>query len=173
MSRRYRRKRQKHFIWELCMTPACFSHSCTSPEYYGGGSEADATRVSAAIRSSTTHIIDKTYHQNQILGRALLESVLLLDGKIIFSAVRQKEMAFYGVGPTDLEGIVQQLTADSRCGGRHFPLRDRHRSEFKVSLRSRRKGRCKRDRQLFWRRWPCPCGGLHHAGKRLRCRQQS
>ena len=30
----------------------------------------------------------KTYVQNQIMGRAVLESVLFLDGKCIFSVVR-------------------------------------------------------------------------------------
>ena len=39
--------------------------------------------------------VQKTYLQNQILGRALLESITMLDGKIIFSAIRQKDMAFY------------------------------------------------------------------------------
>ena len=52
---------------------------------------------------------EKTYNQNQILGRALLESILLLDGQCIATYVRQKEMEFYGVKPKDLEGIVSQL----------------------------------------------------------------
>lgn len=42
---------------------------------------------------------EKTYNQNQILGRALLESILLLDGQCIATYVRQKEMEFYGVKP--------------------------------------------------------------------------
>lgn len=51
----------------------------------------------------------KSYVQNQILGRALLESILLLDGKIIVSVIDQKMMDFYGVLPKHLEGIVNQL----------------------------------------------------------------
>ena len=39
----------------------------------------------------------KTYLQNQILGRALLESMLLMDGKCIISALRKKDLDFYGV----------------------------------------------------------------------------
>jgi len=63
---------------------------------------------------SASKVIDdsfyrKTYMQNQILGRCLLESILLLDGKIIFSAVSQKMMELYGAVPADLDGIIDQL----------------------------------------------------------------
>ncbi len=63
---------------------------------------------------SASKVIDdsfyrKTYMQNQILGRCLLESILLLDGKIIFSAVSQKMMELYGAAPADLDGIIDQL----------------------------------------------------------------
>lgn len=51
----------------------------------------------------------KTYLQNQILGRALLESMLLMDGKCIISALRKKDLDFYGVTSEDLDGIVSQL----------------------------------------------------------------
>ncbi len=63
---------------------------------------------------SSAQVIDdsfyrKTYMQNQILGRCLLESILLLDGKIIFSYVSQKMMQLYGAVPADLDGIIDQL----------------------------------------------------------------
>ena len=51
----------------------------------------------------------KTYLQSQILGRALLESVSFLDKQCIFTVVRKKDMEFYGVDKSDLEGIVDQL----------------------------------------------------------------
>ena len=61
-----------------------------------------------------TDIIDntfysKTYVQNQILGRALLESVMFFDGKCVFSVVSRKEMDFYNITYKDLDGIVEQL----------------------------------------------------------------
>ena len=34
----------------------------------------------------------KTYRQNQILGRALMESILLLEGRVIMGRIRQKDM---------------------------------------------------------------------------------
>ena len=51
----------------------------------------------------------KTYAQNQILGKALLSSTRILDGRCIFSVVSQKEMEFYGVDTNDLDGIIDQL----------------------------------------------------------------
>lgn len=63
---------------------------------------------------NTTKIIDetfyqKTYVQNQILGRVLLESILVLDKKVIASCVTQKMMNFYGATNHDLDGIVEQM----------------------------------------------------------------
>lgn len=77
----------------------------------------------------------KTYVQNQVLGRTLMESVLLLDGKIIVGRVRQKEMTFYGVGPKDLDGIVNQLRVTEGVEVAIF-LYETGSQEYKVSLRS-------------------------------------
>ncbi|MCR5302609.1 MAG: bifunctional oligoribonuclease/PAP phosphatase NrnA [Lachnospiraceae bacterium] len=52
---------------------------------------------------------EKSYIQNQILGRALLESMVFMDGKCIVSMVDRKMMDFYGILPKHLEGIVSQL----------------------------------------------------------------
>ncbi len=51
----------------------------------------------------------KTYLQSQILGRALFESVSFLDKRCIFTVVRKKDMEFYDVDKSDLDGIVDQL----------------------------------------------------------------
>lgn len=77
----------------------------------------------------------KTYIQNQVLGRALMESILLLDGKIIMGRIRQKDMEFYGVGPKDLEGIVNQLRVTKGVEVAIF-LHETGNQEYKVSLRS-------------------------------------
>lgn len=77
----------------------------------------------------------KTYVQNQILGRALLESILLLKGKVIMSALRKADMVFYGVTSKDLEGIVSQLRVTEGCECAIF-LYETGNHEYKVSLRS-------------------------------------
>lgn len=61
-----------------------------------------------------TSIIDdtffrKTYEQNLLLGRALLESKRLLDGKLIYSYVSFAIMDELGVNGRDTSGIIDQL----------------------------------------------------------------
>ena len=78
---------------------------------------------------------EKTYVQNQILGRALLESIVFMDGKCIVSMVDKKTMNFYQVEPHDLEGIVSQLrnTKGVECA---IFMYQTDTLTYKVSLRS-------------------------------------
>ena len=90
------------------MIPVVFQYSCTSPETM----EIAAELMRKGIDGN--EIIDKTYYektyvQNQILGRALLESMLILDKRCIVSVIRKKSMEFFQAKPSDLEGIVSQL----------------------------------------------------------------
>ncbi len=77
----------------------------------------------------------KTYLQNQILGRALLESVMFYDGKCIFTAISRKDMEFYGVTSADLDGIVNQLLITEGVEVAIF-LYELDMQQYKVSLRS-------------------------------------
>jgi phosphoesterase RecJ-like protein len=112
-----------------------FRHSCTAPSTMEAAAELMRHGIDTARIINDTYY-DKTYHQNQILGRALLESILLMDGKIIFSVVRKKEMKFYGVGPADLDGIVQTLMGTKGVEAAIF-LYETAVQEYKVSMRSR------------------------------------
>lgn len=78
---------------------------------------------------------EKTYVQNQILGRALLESFLFMDGKCAVSMVDKKTMSFYQAQPHDLDGIVNHLrnTKGVECAIFMYQLDT---LEYKVSLRS-------------------------------------
>ena len=78
---------------------------------------------------------EKTYVQNQILGRALLESILFMDGKCIVSMIDKKTMAFYNADSHDLEGIVSQLRSTKGVECAIF-LYQTDTLEYKVSLRS-------------------------------------
>jgi len=89
-----------------------------------------------------TEIIDKsfykkTYIQNQILGRALLESVMFYNGKCIFSAISQDVLDFYGVTGRELEGIVEQLRLTDGVDVAIFMYQTGE-NEYKVSLRSKK-----------------------------------
>lgn len=77
----------------------------------------------------------KTYVQNQLLGRALLESFCLFDGACIFSVIRYKDMEFYGAENFDLEGIVDQLRVTEGVECAVF-LHELQTCVFKVSMRS-------------------------------------
>lgn len=78
----------------------------------------------------------KTYVQNQILGRALLESVVFYHGTCIFTALRRKDLEFYGVADCDLDGIVDQLivTKGVECAIFMYEIEAQ---KYKVSLRSK------------------------------------
>ena len=78
---------------------------------------------------------EKTYVQNQILGRALLESFLFMDGRCIVSMIDKKTMAFYNTDSNDLEGIVSQLRSTKGVECAIF-LYQTDTLEYKVSLRS-------------------------------------
>ena len=80
----------------------------------------------------------KSYIQNQILGRALLESVLFYDGKCIFSSVSIEEMNFYGVTGKELGGVIEQLRLTDGVEVAIF-LYETDKNEYKVSLRSKKK----------------------------------
>lgn len=78
---------------------------------------------------------EKTYLQNQILGRALLESMLVLEGRCIVSVISKQTMDFYGASSNDLDGIVSQmlLTIGVDCS---LFMYETSPLEYKVSLRS-------------------------------------
>jgi phosphoesterase RecJ-like protein len=51
----------------------------------------------------------KTYNQNRVLGKTLLESRLFLDGRVIVGVVSQETMKEFDVLPKHMDGIVNQL----------------------------------------------------------------
>lgn len=114
-----------------------FQYSCTRPE--------TLETVAALLRKGVngnyiidTTFLEKTYVQNQILGRALLESILVLDGACIISGIKRKDMDFYRVKPADLDGIVSQLRLTKGVETAIF-LYELNNQEYKVSMRSKQK----------------------------------
>ncbi len=78
---------------------------------------------------------EKTFIQNQILGRALLESILFMDGKCIVATISKKMMDFYGVTGKDLDGIINQMRNTRGVEVAIF-LYELDNLEYKVSMRS-------------------------------------
>lgn len=87
-----------------------------------------------------TQIIDetfykKTYNQNQILGKALLDSRLFLNNQCILSVLMQEDLETYHVATRHLEGIVSQLRVTKDVDVAVL-IYETEKNEFKVSMRS-------------------------------------
>lgn len=77
----------------------------------------------------------KTFEQNKILGQALLNSQLHLNGAVIATAVTCEEMTKYRVLPKHLDGIVSQLRVTKDVEAAVF-LYENEDGTWKVSMRS-------------------------------------
>ncbi|MDO5425344.1 MAG: bifunctional oligoribonuclease/PAP phosphatase NrnA [Eubacteriales bacterium] len=111
-----------------------FQYSCCSPK------TMEIAGKLMAMGIDFSGIVDRTFYQKsylqvQILGRALLESMMLFDGRCIVSVIRNKEMQFYGVTPADLDGIVSQLRSTRGVEVAIF-MYESNVQEYKVSMRS-------------------------------------
>lgn len=111
-----------------------FQYSCTTPETMAIGAKLMGMGIDFSKIVDET-FYEKSYVQNQILGRCLMESIMVLDGKCIVGSVKKRDMDFYGVVPKDLDGIVQQLRVTKGVEVAIF-LYEVKTQEFKVSLRS-------------------------------------
>lgn len=78
---------------------------------------------------------EKTYLQTQIMGRAVLESMCIMDGRCIVSVVSRRMMEFYRVTSKDLDGIVNQLQSVKGVDCAIF-MYETGTMEYKVSMRS-------------------------------------
>ena len=78
---------------------------------------------------------EKTYVQTLVCAKAVSESVRFMDGKCIFSVVDKTMMEFFGVGPKDLDGVINQLriVKGVECAIFMYQIDT---MEYKVSMRS-------------------------------------
>lgn len=111
-----------------------FQYSCTS---------AKTMNIAGKLMElgiDFTKIVDdtfykKTFQQNRILGQALVDSRLYLDGKCIATVVTRAQMQEFEVEPKHLEGIVQQLRVTKDVEAAMF-LYETPEGDYKVSMRS-------------------------------------
>jgi len=111
-----------------------FKHSNTSEKTL----QIAGKLISKGIPFST--LIDesfyaRTYMQNQVLGRCLMESILALDGKVVIASLNRKMLDFYGASSPDLDGIIDQLRVTKGTEVAIF-IYETNFHEFKVSMRS-------------------------------------
>lgn len=77
----------------------------------------------------------RTYTQTQLLGRTLLTSMRIMDGKCIVATITRRMMEFYGAQTEDIEGIIEQLRVTTGVEVAIL-LHETGEQEYKVSLRS-------------------------------------
>ncbi len=77
----------------------------------------------------------KTFLQNRLIGYAVMNSKLLLDGKMIVTKITLKDMEQFGAQIKDTEGIVDQLRLTKGIEVAMFAREDEP-DTYKVSLRA-------------------------------------
>ncbi|MDD3403852.1 MAG: bifunctional oligoribonuclease/PAP phosphatase NrnA [Hespellia sp.] len=112
-----------------------FQYSCTAPSTMETAAVLLRKEIDANEITDRTYS-EKTYTQNQILGKALLESMMLLNRKCIASIVTLKDLHFFEADARDLEGIVSQLRNTKGVEVAIF-LYELEPQVYKVSLRSK------------------------------------
>lgn len=111
-----------------------FQYSCTGPSTFMAAAELLGKGIDAPKIVRDTFYV-KTYAQNQILGRALMESIMFLGGACIVSYIRKSTMEFYGVTPKELDGIVSHLKNTKGVKTAVF-MYETEPEVYKISLRS-------------------------------------
>ena len=89
---------------------------------------------------NTSRIIDdtfyrKTFIQNKVHGRALIESELTMEGKVIYSVISENILESYGAKGSDLDGTIDQLrmTEGVECA---ILMHQTGQDVYKISMRS-------------------------------------
>lgn len=112
-----------------------FRYSCTSPE---------TMRIAANLMEYDIPFhkiieegyVEKPYKVNRFIARAVLESQVIADGKVIYSMISRKLMQEEGIERTELDGIVEQLRNTAGVEVAIF-LYEMHSTMWRVSLRSK------------------------------------
>ncbi len=111
-----------------------FQYSCTSSKTMQIAGALMDTGINYPKIVDETYYM-KTYEQNRILGKALMDSELCLNGKCIYSLIQRKDMEKYHVRPEDLDGIVSRLRSTAGVEAAIF-LYQNEEGSYKISLRS-------------------------------------
>lgn len=112
-----------------------FRHSCTSPETMEIAAKLMRKGIDGSRIINITYY-DKSYHQKLILGKVLLDSILLLDGRVALGYVQYDDLAFYEVAASDLDGIVETLMGTCGVEAAVF-IYEEEPAVHKVSMRSK------------------------------------
>lgn len=110
-----------------------FQYSCTSAKTMNNAGVLMEMGIDYPKIITDTYYL-KSYDQNRILGYALLNSKLYLDGKVIVTYLTKADMEQFNCSSKDLEGIVNQLRITKGTEVALF-LYECEDGSFKASLR--------------------------------------
>ena len=111
-----------------------FQYSCTSSKTMEiAGQLMDKGIDYSRIVDDTFYI--RTFAQQQILGKALMDAELHFNGTCISSVVKRKQLEKFHVEPKDLDGIVSTLRSTAGVEAAVF-VSPNENDTYKVSLRS-------------------------------------
>ena len=111
-----------------------FQYSCATPSTFRAAAKLLEKEIDAPKMIQETYY-EKTFAQNQILGYALMNAKLHLEGKCISSVLSKSDMEQYGVNAKDLDGIVSHLRNTSGVEVAVF-MYELDTEGYKVSLRA-------------------------------------
>jgi len=111
-----------------------FQYSCTSAKTMSVGGILMGKGIDYPKIVDDT-FYTKTYNQNRILGKALLDSKLYLNGKVIATYITKETMKAFECAPKQLDGIVNQLRVTKGVVVAAF-LYENEDGSYKVSLRA-------------------------------------
>lgn len=95
------------YVGIICDT-GCFKHSNTSPETMAVAGKLIATGIDFSNLMDQV-FYQKTFMQNQLLGRCLINSYQLFSGRCIVSIADEEMMSIFMASSSDLEGVIDQL----------------------------------------------------------------
>ena len=147
-----------------------FQYQSTSPE---------TMRIAANLMEKGIPfnvIIDETYYQksyaqNRIMGKTLLESELHADGRIVFGAVTREDRDTFGVTPQDMDGIISELRNTIGVEVAVFCY-EREPDDWKVSLRSKNSVDVSRIAQSFGGGGHIRAAGYNMSGSLLEVKEK-
>ena len=111
-----------------------FQYSCTSAKTMEIAGKLMETGIDFSWIVDDT-FYTKTFEQNQILGKALLNSRRFLEGRVIATVITRPDMEEFHVLPRHLDGIVNQLRITRGAEAAVF-LYENEDGSYKVSTRS-------------------------------------
>lgn len=112
-----------------------FQYTCTSSETMEIAGELMKLGIPFSKIISET-FFEKTIVQQRILGKALMDCKLILQGQVITSTLTQSQLSSMGASQNDVEEIVAKLRNTKGVQVALFIYETAHEGEYKASFRS-------------------------------------